>query len=74
MLRDINLTVRPGEAYGLIGQPGAGKSTLIHLFLGFLQPDQGRVRLFGIPQPGNCPSAGGLYDRTQRLPSAVSGR
>jgi len=42
-LRDIDITIREGEIVGLIGQTGSGKSTLIQMFNGLLQPDQGTV-------------------------------
>jgi ABC-2 type transport system ATP-binding protein len=46
-LRNLSITVKPGEVYGLAGAQGAGKSTLAHLLLGFLRPDGGTIRLFG---------------------------
>jgi ABC-2 type transport system ATP-binding protein len=47
VLQGLNLRVGAGEVYALLGPNGVGKSTLIHLMLGFLRPDGGRVRLFG---------------------------
>ena len=38
-LKDLNLTVKSGEVYGLLGANGAGKSTIINLILGFLEAD-----------------------------------
>lgn len=46
---DINLTVEPGEFYGLIGLNGAGKTTLIKALLGLRDPDQGAMEVFGHP-------------------------
>ena len=46
-VRDIDLTVRPGEIHALVGFNGAGKSTLMKLMLGMLRPDAGRIELFG---------------------------
>jgi capsular polysaccharide transport system ATP-binding protein len=43
VLRDVNLTVRPGERVGILGRNGAGKSTLIRLMSGAEQPTAGRV-------------------------------
>lgn len=40
-LSDINLTIRKGEFIGIIGPSGAGKTTLIAILLGFLEPQQG---------------------------------
>jgi ABC-2 type transport system ATP-binding protein len=46
-VRDIDLTVRPGEIHALVGLNGAGKSTLMKLMLGMLRPDAGRIELLG---------------------------
>lgn len=42
-LRDITLSVRPGEVIGLVGPTAAGKSTLAKLIVGVLQPSSGSV-------------------------------
>lgn len=47
VLRDINLTVRPGERIALIGESGAGKSSLLHMLLGFTAPTSGQLLLDG---------------------------
>ncbi|REB10008.1 metal ABC transporter ATP-binding protein [Sporosarcina sp. BI001-red] len=49
VLKDITLTVQPGEFWALIGPNGSGKSTLIKILLGLLKPDTGSVELFGEP-------------------------
>lgn len=49
VLKDVNLTVLKGEKIGIIGENGSGKSTIIDLLLGFYQPDQGVIKLGGIP-------------------------
>lgn len=41
----LNLTVRPGQVYALFGGNGAGKSTTINMFLGFIRPDAGEARV-----------------------------
>lgn len=46
-LRDVNLTIRPGEKLAVVGLNGAGKTTLIKLICGFLDPTEGRVLLNG---------------------------
>ena len=43
VLRDINLTIRPGERVGILGRNGAGKSTLIRLVSGAELPSSGEV-------------------------------
>ncbi|HTM34415.1 MAG TPA: ABC transporter ATP-binding protein [Vicinamibacterales bacterium] len=46
-LKDVTATFQPG-AVGLLGPNGAGKSTLIKTLLGFVKPDQGRMRVLGL--------------------------
>lgn len=48
ILRGLGLRIRPGEVYALLGANGAGKTTTLSLFLGFLTPDSGQVRVKGI--------------------------
>ncbi|MGH8032377.1 MAG: ABC transporter ATP-binding protein [Luteimonas sp.] len=47
-LDQLNLSVRAGEIFCLLGANGAGKTTTIKLFLGFLAPTAGSVRVAGI--------------------------
>lgn len=47
-VQGISLTVAAGEAYGLVGPDGAGKTTAIRLLIGALTPDAGSVELCGI--------------------------
>ncbi|MFT4232928.1 MAG: ABC transporter ATP-binding protein [Leucobacter sp.] len=46
-LREVSFDVRPGEAIGVVGRNGQGKSTLLKLVAGVLFPDEGRVRVHG---------------------------
>lgn len=46
-LRDVNLEIKRGEAWGLIGTNGSGKSTLLKLICGILQPYKGSVEVYG---------------------------
>jgi D-methionine transport system ATP-binding protein len=46
-LRDINLRVKPGEIYGIIGKSGAGKSTLIRCINLLERPSSGKVIVDG---------------------------
>lgn len=48
ILAGLNLTVRAGEIYALLGANGAGKTTTLSLFLGFVRPESGSVRVNGI--------------------------
>jgi ATP-binding cassette, subfamily B, bacterial PglK len=47
VLQDVTLMVRRGESVGIVGPTGVGKSTLIDLILGLLQPSSGRITVDG---------------------------
>ena len=46
-LQDINLTIRDGDIYGIIGMSGAGKSTLVRCINMLERPDEGKVVVNG---------------------------
>ncbi|MFM2388888.1 MAG: hypothetical protein RLZZ437_443 [Pseudomonadota bacterium] len=46
-LRNVSLTVKPGERIGLVGRSGAGKSTLVKLMLRFYDTESGRILIDG---------------------------
>ncbi|MBB1474089.1 ABC transporter transmembrane domain-containing protein [Shewanella sp. SG41-3] len=48
VIRQLSLTIAPGERVALVGPSGAGKSTLFELMMRFYQPKQGRILLDGI--------------------------
>jgi ABC-2 type transport system ATP-binding protein len=47
-LEALDLVVRPGEVFCLLGANGAGKTTTINLFLNFVEPTHGTARINGI--------------------------
>lgn len=49
VLKDVNLVVAAGEFLGLVGPNGGGKSTLLKLVLGLLEPGSGSLKVFGRP-------------------------
>jgi ATP-binding cassette subfamily C protein CydD len=53
-VRDVHLTVAPGERLALIGPSGAGKSTLLALVLGLVRPEHGCVRVNGLVLEGEA--------------------
>ncbi|MGH9058403.1 MAG: ABC transporter ATP-binding protein [Acidimicrobiales bacterium] len=65
-LRNVNLTLEPGDSIALEGPNGAGKSTLLRLIAGVLTPDEGQVRVIG--------RIGSLLSVDAGLMSALTGR
>ena len=56
-LKGVDLEVRRGEIFGLVGPNGSGKTTLVNVMTGFYPPNKGRVRLWGRDITGMAPSA-----------------
>lgn len=71
-LQDISFELKQGQITGLVGPDGAGKTTLIRILLGLLQPTQGEITIYGFnPQTqkdelhaliGYMPQKFGLYE------------
>lgn len=51
-VQDLDLQLRPGHIYGLLGRNGAGKTTTMKMLLGLTRPTRGEVFLFGQPLAG----------------------
>lgn len=49
ILNEVSLTIGKGDVIALTGPSGGGKSTLLHLLAGFLEPSSGDLHLFGKP-------------------------
>ncbi|WP_232324029.1 ATP-binding cassette domain-containing protein [Catenuloplanes japonicus] len=47
VLHGVGMTVTPGSRWGIVGENGRGKSTLLHVLAGTLAPDSGTVRRAG---------------------------
>jgi len=56
VLEEINLSIYGNEFLGIIGPNGGGKTTLLKVILGLIQPDKGEVNVFGKP-----PEEGGRF-------------
>jgi ABC-2 type transport system ATP-binding protein len=68
-LDGVDLAVVPGQMTGLVGPDGAGKTTLIRMLAGLIEPDAGTIEVFGAPaaaadraQIGYMPQRFGLYE------------
>jgi zinc transport system ATP-binding protein len=49
VLKDVSLQVAKGEFMAMIGPNGGGKTTLLKIILGLLEPDRGSVKVLGLP-------------------------
>lgn len=47
VINNINLSIDKQEIYGLVGETGSGKSTILRLMNGFIEPDYGEIYLMG---------------------------
>lgn len=56
-LKGVDLEVRRGEIFGLVGPNGSGKTTMVNVMTGFYPPNNGRVRLWGRDITGMPPAA-----------------
>jgi len=75
---DLTLTIKPGVIYGLLGPNGAGKTTTIRMTMGIIQPDTGRIEIFGETlseslkeRIGYLPEERGLYRKMKVLEHLV---
>jgi ATP-binding cassette subfamily C protein LapB len=49
LINNLSLSIKPGESIGISGNNGVGKSTLLNLLSGFLEPNAGTIKLDGQP-------------------------
>ncbi len=47
ILKDASFSISEGTFVGIIGPNGGGKTTLLHLLMGFLKPQKGTIEIFG---------------------------
>ena len=70
VLQNLNFEIPPGKIIGLLGPNGCGKSTLMKIVAGLLQPDQGTVEIAGFPVgPQSKALVSYLPERTYFQPS-----
>ena len=75
---DLSLEIEPGRIYGLLGPNGAGKTTTIRMIMGIINPDEGRIEVFGEPfsekskdRIGYLPEERGMYRKMKVLDHIV---
>lgn len=68
VLNDISFSVGQGEVFALLGGNGAGKSTTLLTFLGFLAPTAGAAKVNGLPAHGNTKT---VHQQVAYLPEAA---
>jgi len=54
-LRDVSVSLRPGRVTAVIGENGAGKSTIVKILTGIYRPDGGEIRVGGVEQHFSSP-------------------
>ena len=53
-LKNINLSIKEGEFISIIGHSGCGKSTVLNLIAGLMQPTEGLLFCAGVIAPASC--------------------
>lgn len=73
---DLNIHVRKGRIYGLLGRNGAGKTTTMKMLLGLTRPTAGEVLIWGKPLRGNgrtiLPRIGSLIEAPGFYPNLTA--
>ena len=64
----LSLEVEEGEFVCLLGASGCGKTTMLNMFAGFIQPSSGEVRLRGRPITGIEPRCGMIFQSYALFP------
>ncbi|CAN7485227.1 ABC transporter ATP-binding protein [Pseudarthrobacter oxydans] len=67
-VRDINLKVEPGRFVSIVGPTGSGKSTILNMAAGLLNPSSGTVHSFGEPVHGVNRRASYMFQQDALLP------
>ena len=75
-MSELNIHVRKGRIYGLLGRNGAGKTTTMRMILGLTAPTSGEVRIFGKQMQGNekkiLPRIGSLIESPGFYPNLTA--
>lgn len=60
-VKNVSVTIKEGAVFGLIGTNGAGKSTVLRMMAGVLQPDEGLVLVDNLPVYDNIHAKSKLF-------------
>src|SRR5699024_12507246 len=73
---DLNIHVKKGRVYGLLGRNGAGKTTTMKMLLGLTEPTSGEIELWGKPLRGHekevLPRIGSLIESRGCYPNPTA--
>ena len=67
VVHEVDWDIAPGEFHGLVGRSGCGKTTLLKLAAGLLQPERGHITLGGKPLPPPGPHIGFVFQQPTLL-------
>lgn len=67
-LKDIRLDIKPSEFVTIVGRSGCGKTTLLNIIAGLLQPSSGVVRVGDTPVSGPGPDRGMVFQQAALFP------
>jgi taurine transport system ATP-binding protein len=62
-LKNVSLTIEPGQLVSVLGPSGCGKTTLLNICAGFLAPTEGKTLLGGKPISGPSPERGMVFQK-----------
>ncbi len=74
VLTDINLKIEEGEFVAIVGFTGSGKTTLVNLINGLIQPTDGEVLFKGAPVKGTSHERGVIFQNYSLLPWLTVGQ
>ncbi|MCL4161372.1 UNVERIFIED_CONTAM: hypothetical protein GTU68_022965, partial [Idotea baltica] len=74
VLSNINLTIEEGEFVAIVGFTGSGKTTLVNLINGLIEPTKGEVLFKGEPVQGTSHERGVIFQNYSLLPWLTVGQ